>query len=96
MNPLVRRLHDTELFDVTQFRPGHDSLSDTQISRALDRPTALDVTKPRTETERLQEICTKVDPNWMEHFDSDLTVARDFYRKFAPECWAKAETEIGS
>ena len=55
----------------------------------------LDLTKPRTEKERLEDIVTKLDPCWIERFDADLVLAANFYKSRTPECWAKAEKEIG-
>jgi len=68
------------------------------MNQLARRPAAspLDVTKPRTEKERIEEILTKVDPNWIEHFDHDIELAAGFYMDRAPESWAKAEKEVGA
>lgn len=94
MNPTVklRRLSDEELFDPAVVRPGHDFLSSSQINRALDH-IEVKLLAPPSAGQRLEEICTRIDPNWCEQFNSDLALAAEFYRRFDPAAWLKAEKE---
>lgn len=89
----LRRLSDDELFDPAQLRPGHDSLTDTQISAALDR---LNPPTPAISNELLAEVVTRVDSRWCETFDNNLTLAANFYQRFAPESFEQARKEIGA
>jgi hypothetical protein len=89
----LRRVPDEELFDPSQFKPGHDSLTDTQIARKLDE---LNPPLPEISREMLEEVVTRVDPAWCERFDDDLALAASFYQRFAPEAFEKARKEIGA
>lgn len=93
MNHPLRRIPDEELFDPSQFRPGHDSLTDTQIDAALDRlnPPPLQVSD-----ELLKLIVTRVDPDWMEHYSADLKLAAGFIQQFESQAFERARGELGA
>ncbi len=88
----LRRLSDEDLLDPANFKPGHDALTDTQISRKLDE---LNPPLPGISRELLEEVVTRLDQRWRETFDDNLQLAAEFYWRFTPECFERARKEIG-
>lgn len=89
----LRRLSVDELFDPAVVRPGEDFLSSSQIVRALDH-IELKILPAPTHGERLEEIVTRVNPDWCEQFNGDLAAAAEYCRRFEPAAWIQAGKEI--
>jgi hypothetical protein len=47
----------------------------------------------RVERERLEDIVTALNPDWMEDFEENLDLAVTTYRELTPTLWAREEAK---